>query len=145
MERVLSGMLPEFLLVDWLELDLQHEDLFCRIESLKTLCFESEEAPLLEFERLLGFFKKHFSTEEALANEAGLDFSRHARIHQNSLLSLSRALAEVGEGARDRHSFLRYVEFWLERHIRQEDKPFADELLLCGRRQRPARQISARL
>lgn len=143
MERVLTGLLPEFLLLDLLELDLQHEDLFCRIESLKAACFDREEAPVLEFEHLLDLFKQHFLSEEAMAKEAGLDFSRHARIHQNSLLSLSRALAEVCDGVRDRHSFLRYVEFWLERHIRQEDKPFADDLLLCGKPQRCYRQISA--
>jgi hypothetical protein len=33
----------------------------------------------------------------------------------------------VRDGARDVHSFLRYAEYWFERHITDEDKPFADQ------------------
>ena len=31
-------------------------------------------------------------------------------------------------GQRDVFSFLRYLEIWFERHIREEDRPFANDL-----------------
>ncbi|MEF8738681.1 MAG: hypothetical protein V5B35_19600 [Candidatus Accumulibacter necessarius] len=38
------------------------------------------------------------------------------------------------DGFADVHSFLRYAEYWFERHITDEDKPFA----ACRLRERPA-------
>ena len=41
---------------------------------------------------------------------------------------LRKALAAVHDGLQDVHSFLRYAEYWFERHITDEDKPFAARL-----------------
>lgn len=143
MERMLAGMLPEALIVDVPELDIQHEEVFMRVEALKTACFEDDDAPLDEFESLVGFFAHHFRTEERIAAQAGLDFSRHAQIHRGCLKTLGKAFEEVREGMLDRHSFLRYVEFWFERHIQQEDKRFAESLLSRGRRRGTGTQATA--
>ena len=37
---------------------------------------------------------------------------------------LRRALTEVRSKARDAHSFLRYCEYWFERHIAEDDRLF---------------------
>ena len=63
-----AGLLPESLLVDLPEIDAQHEEIFNRIESLKSACFESAITPIDEFESLLAYFAFHFATEERLAD-----------------------------------------------------------------------------
>ncbi|EXI64076.1 MAG: cation-binding hemerythrin HHE family protein [Candidatus Accumulibacter adjunctus] len=128
MKICLPGLLPAQLVVDLPEIDAQHEEIFCRIESLKTACFESGHVPVAEFEALLDYFTMHFATEERLADEAGLDFVDHARIHDDTLRLLRRALTEVIRGARDAHSFLRYCEYWFERHISEDDRLFINNL-----------------
>lgn len=128
MKICLPGLLPEQLVVDLPEIDAQHEEIFCRIESLKAACFESGHVPVAEFQALLDYFTMHFATEERLADEAGLDFVDHARIHEDTLRLLRRALTEVIRGGRDAHSFLRYCEYWFERHISEDDRLFINHL-----------------
>lgn len=128
MEIGLSPFLPEALLVDLPEIDAQHEDVFTRIEALKAGCFENGYANIAEFHGLLDVFEQHFATEERLAEEAGVDFSAHAKIHRDTLSLLRKALTEVLGGGHDAHSFLRYAEYWFERHIREDDKRFVATL-----------------
>jgi hemerythrin-like metal-binding protein len=123
-----AGLLPEALLVDLPEIDTQHEEIFNRIESIKTACFESSHVAIEEFDALLDFFAEHFATEERIADEAGIDFTDHARIHENTLRLLRRALDEVSNGGQDAHSFLRYAEYWFERHISEDDRLFVSVL-----------------
>lgn len=119
-----AGLLPEALLVDLPEIDQQHEEIFIRIESLKTACFESVHVAIDEFDALLDFFAQHFATEERIAEEAGIDFAEHARIHDDTLRLLRKGLDEVLSGGQDAHSFLRYAEYWFERHISEDDRLF---------------------
>ena len=124
MEIDLSPFLPEALLVDLPEIDAQHEEVFTRIESLKAGCFENTYVDIAEFQGLIDYFALHFATEERLADEAGVDFTAHAKIHRDTLGLLRKALDDVRNGGHDAHSFLRYAEFWFERHIREDDKRF---------------------
>jgi hemerythrin-like metal-binding protein len=124
MEINFAGLLPEALLVDFPEIDAQHEEIFHRIESLKTACFEISYVPIAEFDALFEYFAMHFATEERIAEEAGLEFAEHTKIHEDTLRMLRRALAEVRSKARDAHSFLRYCEYWFERHIAEDDRLF---------------------
>lgn len=128
MDRMVSSLLPEALLVGQAEIDEQHEEIFVRIESLKVLCVDSDVLPLAQFDDLLALFAEHFATEERIAQAAGFEFSLHVRTHRANRQVIARALAEVRQGVRDVHSFLRYVEFWFERHIVQDDQPFAASL-----------------
>ncbi|MEF8698020.1 MAG: hemerythrin family protein [Candidatus Accumulibacter sp. UW26] len=134
MEINLAGLLPEALLIDLPEIDAQHEEIFCRIEALKETCFGSGPVSLDEFDSLLNFLDYHFASEERIAREVGADFVVHAVVHQENLQALRKAFVEVRDGARDVHSFLRYAEYWFERHITEEDKPFADSVRECRRR-----------
>ena len=131
MNIYLASLLPEALLVDLPEIDTQHEEIFDRIETLKTACFESSYVPIDEFHSLLELFEQHFATEERLAEEAALDFVEHTKVHRDTLRILRKALGEVISGAHDAHSFLRYAEYWFERHITEEDKPFANSVREC--------------
>ncbi|MEF8698605.1 MAG: hemerythrin family protein [Candidatus Accumulibacter sp. UW26] len=128
MEINFTGFLPEALFFDLPEIDAQHEEIFNRIDSLKTACFESHHVPLEEFDALLQYFAFHFATEERIADEAELDFTDHARIHEDTLHLLHRALSEVRNHGRDAHSFLRYCEYWFERHISEDDRGFISAL-----------------
>ena len=128
MNIYLATLLPEALLVDLPEIDAQHEEIFSRIEWLKTACFDSGYVPIDEFQSLLELFALHFATEERIADEAGLDFADHAVVHGDTLRLLHRALGEVLSGGQDAHSFLRYAEYWFERHISEDDRLFVAAL-----------------
>lgn len=128
MEVSAVGLLPEALLVDLPEVDCQHEEIFSRIETLKIACFDGGFVPADEFHALLEFFKYHFATEERIAEEAGLEFAEHAKIHRDALRLLHKALSEVFNGVQDVHSFLRFSEYWFERHINEEDRQFVATL-----------------
>ena len=128
MTMYIPGMLPDGLLVDLPEVDAQHEEIFNFIDFLKTSCFEHHHMPVDEFGKLLDYFAIHFATEERIAEEAGLDFTDHAKIHTDTLRLLHKALGEVINGGQDAHSFLRFCEYWFERHIREDDKLFISAL-----------------
>lgn len=131
METQLAGMLPDALLIDLPEIDAQHEEIFRRIEALKAACFGSGPAPLEGFRSLLDYLKYHFASEERVAEQTGVDFSSHAEVHRENMQVLRKAFSEVLDGSRDVHSFLRYIEYWFERHITVEDKPFAARVRDC--------------
>lgn len=142
MEIYVRGLLPEALLVDFPEIDAQHEEIFNRIDALKTACFESSYVPVGEFAALLDYFAVHFATEERIAEEAGLDFAEHTRVHADTLRLLHKALAEVVSSGRDVYSFLRYAEYWFERHISEDDRVFI-ATLQSGKFNRPGSQRHA--
>ncbi len=122
------GFLPESLVIDLPEIDEQHEEIFIRIESLKTACFDIDYNPISDFETLLSFFAHHFLTEERIARQNGLEFSDHTLTHRKGLRVLNKAFSDVRNGTRDPYSLLRYVELWFERHINDQDKSFAASL-----------------
>lgn len=131
MNTPFAGLLPEALLIDLPEIDAQHDEIFGRVEALKAACYGSGPAPLEDFQSLLDYVQFHFSTEEGMARETGVDFLDHGRVHRENLQSLYKAFGEVRAGARDVHSFLRYAEYWFERHIIEEDKAFAVSVRAC--------------
>ena len=113
--------LPSSLIVNIQAIDEQHAALFSSLATLKLLCIERNELPAAESESLLAALRIHCATEEKLAGEAGLDFSDHGKKHKTMLAAISKALIDVREGHMDVYSVLRYVEYWFERHIREED------------------------
>lgn len=126
--EMLTRLLPQALVIDQPEIDAQHEQIFLRIESLKIFCVECTSPAIEMFDDLLLFLGDHFATEERIAQQHELEFSAHAKTHRDSLYMLSKALDEVRREARDVHSFLRFIEYWFERHILEEDKPFGARL-----------------
>ncbi len=128
MELMHAGLLPESLVIDLPEVDVQHEEIFIRIESLKTACFDIDYDPIGDFESLLSFFVYHFATEERIAQESDLEFSEHIKTHRKGLRVLNKALDDVRSGLRDAYSLLRYIELWFERHINEQDKAFSASL-----------------
>lgn len=121
-------MLPELLILGVPHVDAQHESLFCCIENLKYQCLESNELHQTLFNALLDDLREHFHTEEVIARTARIDFDEHAEIHRQTLNTLNTWGELVLSGQRDIFSFLRYLEVWFERHIREEDQPFANQL-----------------
>ncbi len=131
MDVRLVAMLPKALLIDLPEIDAQHEEIFRRIERLKAASYGSEPTPREDFDSLFNYLKYHFDTEESVALQAGAPFAEHARVHRDNLNTLRKALREVDKGRRDEHSLLRFIEYWFERHINEEDRPFAARVRAC--------------
>lgn len=128
MDRDGGGFLPEALMIGIAEIDAQHEELFVRLQSLKLLCVERNCLPEQSGADLLCFLERHFATETAFARQAGIDFSRHALKHQANLAGMTKAVREACLGQRDIFSVLRYLEYWFERHIVEEDLPLGARL-----------------
>lgn len=123
-----TGLLPEALRVGFPEIDGQHEEIFRHLETLKAACFGNNDLPVYEFKNLLESIARHFASEERLADQAAIEFSEHARVHRENLQSMRDVLDVVLGGASEAYSFLRFSEFWFERHIVQYDRAFANEL-----------------
>lgn len=132
MDRDGGGFLPEALMIGIAEIDAQHEELFVRLQSLKLLCVERNCLPEQSGADLLCFLERHFATETAFARQAGIDFSRHALKHQANLAGMTKAVREACLGQRDIFSVLRYLEYWFERHIVEEDLPLGARLQAAG-------------
>lgn len=128
MDEVPHGLLPTELMIGHPEVDAQHDEIFCRIETLKAVMLEDGQPHHAEFDALIAFFELHFATEEACAQAAGIDFSAHAREHLKSLRVLSRAVADLRGGRLDLRTFLRYLEYWFEQHINDFDKALGHRL-----------------
>jgi hemerythrin-like metal-binding protein len=131
MEITNCGLLPELLVLGIPRVDVQHDGIFCRIENLKFLCIESNTLPRPVVEDLLAYLGEHFATEEKIAGTAHVDFAEHAEMHRQTLATLSHWAERVMAEEQDIFSFLRYLEIWFERHIREEDQPFAVSVLLA--------------
>lgn len=115
------SFLPSPLRIGVPEIDEQHDALFRHLVVLKGLCLRDGFLPMEEADGLLAALQVHYATEERLADEAGQDFVAHARAHSEMLGVVGKALSEVAEGRGDVFGTLRYVEYWFERHIAQED------------------------
>jgi len=123
-----TGLLPEALRVGFPEIDGQHEEIFVHLEALKTACFGNKDLPVDEFNSLLDSIDRHFASEERLAKQAAIEFSEHATVHRDNLQAMRDTLEVVVCGVSEAYSFLRFAEFWFERHIVQYDQPFAADL-----------------
>jgi len=143
MDVHLTTLLPVALLVDLPEIDAQHEEIFSQIECLRAVSFENGYVAMEDFESLIDLFERHFATEERMADEAGIDFTAHADLHRNTLRLLRKALSEVLHGGQDEHSFLRYVEYWFERHISEDDRAFVAKLTASSCRRSTKRRRGA--
>lgn len=124
MDDATRTFLPDTLVVDIEKIDDQHAALFARLNNLKMHCVGVHDLPLGELDELMLSLRVHCATEEQLADEAGLDFDRHARKHEKMLAAIAKAIAEVGEHNSEIFNMIRYIEYWFERHIREEDRDF---------------------
>lgn len=121
MNRDACTFLPVELLIGVPRIDFQHADLFRKVAMLKEICLRDSVLPGAEAEALQRSLSEHYATEEEVAREIGVDFSAHAEKHRNMLQLIGRALDEVLAGRADVFGTLRYIEYWFERHIVQDD------------------------
>ena len=120
--------LPTALMVDVPEIDQQHADLFEQLAALKLACVEHNAYMPQEAEALFLTLVEHCETEERLAQVAGLDFRRHGEKHRAMLHSIRKRLDEMERPEADVFGLIRYVEYWFERHIKEEDKGLGENL-----------------
>lgn len=124
----LSSMLPLALRVGEPVLDLQHDALFRRIAELRKAAFGSGKISPETLREFAASFAAHFADEEALADAANIEFLVHKQEHLKVLRVLEKASSEIEHGRLDQHSFLRYIEYWFEQHIKDFDMRFASRL-----------------
>lgn len=134
MDRFAPRLLPAELVLGVPEIDQQHEALFAQLIFLKNLCLKEKHLPASEAEALLQALRDHYDTEERLAAEIGQEFSDHIRQHEVMLLAVTKTLKEVVERRANIFGLLRYLDYWFERHIADEDRVF---------KKRPAAQPKA--
>lgn len=132
MDPAQSVFLPSALAVDVEEIDDQHAALFQRLAHLKHACIESNGVPENEAEALIEALQVHFMTEGRLARAAGMDFAEHAVKHRTMLASIVRMMDRVRAGETDIFSLIKFIEYWFERHILDEDKPLGHNLQQLG-------------
>lgn len=123
-----SIFLPVALVLEVPEIDDQHRALFAQLEEIKAICVEVNYLPVAHAEKLVQDLKVHFATEERLAIAVGYDFAEHARKHEKMLSAIYKGMDKVSNGSKDVFGVLRYVEYWFERHIAEEDKPLGIRL-----------------
>lgn len=121
MDKEAVRFLPTELLIGVEEIDIQHAALFKRLVALKEGYLANQGFHAAQADELIAALREHYATEERLAGEIGMDFSAHAENHRNMLQLVGKALNEVAEGRADLFGTLRYVEYWFERHIAQDD------------------------
>lgn len=126
--------LPASLVLDVPELDSQHRALFAQLAEIKAACLDENHLPASLGEELLNALQDHFATEERLAEEAGIEFSAHCRNHDQMLGAIARAIAQVVDGSKDVFGILRFIEYWFERHIGDDDRRLAQRLHSMPRR-----------
>lgn len=129
------SFLPLALHIGIEEIDAQHDALFGHLVRLKRLCLNINRLPANEADALLARLRQHFVTEAHYASQAGIDFAAHTQRHQTMLDQVAKALKGASAANTDVFGVLRYVEYWFERHIAQEDQHMADELALRTREQ----------
>lgn len=113
--------LPDSLILAVPEIDDQHRELFAKLAEIKAICIEENCLPEASAEALLDFLQVHFATEERLAKAAGFDFSKHAAKHEIMISAIRQGIAKVKIGKKDVFGLLKFVEYWFERHIAEED------------------------
>lgn len=128
MSRIPHGLLPQELMIEHAEIDGQHDEIFFRIEAIKESSLASGTVPRAEIADLVAYFSGHFATEERAARASGMDFSAHARAHEQALRIFDKAGADLDSGRLDLRTFLRYLEYWFEQHISEFDKPLGRRL-----------------
>lgn len=126
-----SSHLPRTLIVDVPEIDRQHDELFSELATLKSMCIEQNSLPLERAEALFDLLVEHCATEERLALDAGLDFRGHREKHGRMLKGIRKMLNEVEHEKLDVFTLIRYVDYWFERHISDEDKALGLALQLA--------------
>lgn len=128
MDLVKAAFLPASLSVGIPLIDDQHADLFARLAALKEISLARNHVPDDELDSLLDFLAEHFATEEQMAREANLSFEAHIRTHNAVLRGIRRLAGLVHEGDADVYGLIKYIEYWFEKHILDEDKHLAFNL-----------------
>jgi hemerythrin-like metal-binding protein len=123
MDSEVAHFLPDSLVLGVPEIDAQHRELFAKLAEIKAICIAENCLPEASADALLAFLHEHFLTEERFAKAAGYDFSRHAAKHEVMITAIRQGIAKVQVGKKDVFGLLKFVEYWFERHITEEDLP----------------------
>ena len=122
MEESASRFLPGALRIGIESIDEQHARLFGQLVEIKQICLVENALPPAEANALVVALSEHYSYEMALARQMGIEFTDHAKKHGKMLRLVDKALCEAVAARADAFSTLRYIEYWFERHIAEDDR-----------------------
>lgn len=128
MHATYLSYLPSALVIDVQEIDEQHARLFEQLDAFKAACIERNAFLPDEAEALFATLMAHCQTEERLARQAGLDFGLHGEKHRVMLRGIRKMLNDMNNPGADVFSLIRYVDYWFERHIQEEDRKLGVDL-----------------
>lgn len=127
-----THLLPNYLHTGVDLMDRQHSALFNLMLSLKSGLVEmglANNEVRQELFQLQADIFVHFSTEEQIAQDAGLDFTSHRHEHQRLISVFDRQMNDLLQGRTNIPAFLAFVDHWFENHIRQMDIPFGQQII----------------
>ncbi|HEY8463215.1 MAG TPA: bacteriohemerythrin, partial [Bacillota bacterium] len=116
------------------KIDSQHQELFRRINQLFEACSEGKGSQMVV--EMIAFLEQyvveHFGTEEALMIDVHYPgYPKHKSLHQGFITSFKKLKEEIdpkGPGINIIIMVNRMVVDWLNHHIRNVDKEFAQYL-----------------
>ena len=115
--------LPDVLRTGILEIDEQHHGLFQQANDIEKACIEHNALRQEDADALLERLRQHFVTEERFASGAGVDFSAHGKRHEEMYRTIAAALERALSNTEGVFGLVRYLQYWFERHIVQDDLP----------------------
>ncbi len=123
--------LPEILRTGVREIDAQHEALFRQVNQIEQSCIDRNRLKQEDADALLQSLHQHFLTEKGFAARAGLDFAEHERHHDDMYRTVSLALEYSVQRLEGVFGVARYLQYWFERHIVQDDQLIGQALALA--------------
>lgn len=115
--------LPEVLRIGIPEIDAQHEALFRQVNQIENACIDRNLLKQEDADALLESLRQHFVTEAHFAEQAGLDFGVHDKRHEEMYRTVALALEQGIQRMGSVFGMSRYLQYWFERHIVQDDLP----------------------
>jgi len=114
------------------EVDCQHQKLFALVNRLSAVPGDDPVALDEAFRELSDYAKEHFTLEERMMEEAGID-AEHFSYHKNAHALFIRKLTELWEARNDASAnttekMLGFLTTWILQHILHTDRRMALEV-----------------
>jgi hemerythrin len=115
------------------DIDVQHEELFARVDKLRDAMLARDRTEVVRMLRfLLEYVHHHLGAEEALMESVHYpELERHRAVHRRftaDVDALARQAEDEGVSALVVHRLEREVSGWLQDHVCGEDVDFASHL-----------------
>ncbi len=112
------------------EIDAQHQKFFEYVNSYYDLCNSNNYNPKKAREmmsEILSYARKHFSTEERYFEKYNYPNMNEHKEEHLELLNKALIIYDSFNGEKEGSlAFLEFLKNWLEKHLKEEDKKYAE-------------------